>query len=28
MLATGNASEQPEALLTRMFEGPYQVLHF
>jgi hypothetical protein len=27
MLATAKASEQPEELLTRMFEGPYRTLH-
>jgi hypothetical protein len=27
MLATPKASEQPEELLTRMFEGPYRALH-
>ena len=27
MLATGKASEQPEELLVRMFEGPYRPLH-
>ena len=27
MLATAKASEQPEELLSRMFEGPYRVLH-
>ena len=27
MLATGRASEQPEELLSRMFEGPYRTLH-
>lgn len=27
MLATGKASEQPEELLIRMFEGPYRTLH-
>jgi hypothetical protein len=27
MLATANASEQPEELLLRMFEGPYRTLH-
>ena len=27
MLATGKASEQPEELLVRMFEGPYRTLH-
>ena len=27
MLATAKASEQPEELLVRMFEGPYRVLH-
>jgi hypothetical protein len=27
MLATGKASEQPEELLARMFEGPYRTLH-
>jgi hypothetical protein len=27
MLATAKASEQPEELLIRMFEGPYRTLH-
>jgi hypothetical protein len=27
MLATAKASEQPEELLVRMFEGPYRTLH-
>jgi len=27
MLATAKASEQPEELLVRMFEGPYRILH-
>lgn len=27
MLATAKASEQPEELLVRMFEGPYRPLH-
>ena len=27
MLATGKASEQPEELLVRMFEGPYRQMH-
>lgn len=27
MLATAKASEQPEELLLRMFEGPYRTLH-
>ena len=27
MLATAKASEQPEELLTRMFEGPYRTMH-
>jgi hypothetical protein len=27
MLATPKASEQPEELLVRMFEGPYRTLH-
>jgi hypothetical protein len=27
MLATGKASEQPEELLVRMFEGPYRPMH-
>ncbi len=27
MIATAKASEQPEELLSRMFEGPYRVLH-
>jgi hypothetical protein len=28
LLATAKASEQPEALLRGMFEGPYRALHF
>src|SRR5688572_24073864 len=27
LLATGKASEQPEELLVRMFEGPYRRMH-
>ncbi len=27
MLATAKASEQPEELLVRMFEGPYRPMH-